>query len=435
MTDFTLGVNYWPRRKAMYWWSNFDEGEVSDEFAVIRDIGLKFVRLFLLWDDFQPEPDSVSHAAVDNLVKVADAAEKYGLGLDITFFTGHMSGPNWSPRWLVGGDLPPAAHQQWLREVVSAGQRTDRGYRNMFHDEVAIGAEKLLLKTVVGTLKDHPAVWLWNLGNEPDLFAWPNTSGEGAAWVRDMVGLIKSIDPNHPVTIGLHGDGLHRDNGLRIDKVFTETDIAVMHSYPMYTPWSRKPLDPDFVPFTCALTAALAGKPVLMEEFGGCTALPGEKTYNMKWTETNGREREQFMASEEDLAEFLSLTLPKLHDSGATGAMVWCFADYAYELWDRPPCQNQWHERFFGLVRPDGSLKPHAKVFQDFAKTRPQVKPIPEYAKLTVNPDEFYSEPLPHLVRLYKQYVEGVEAYEGTRATAPMPDNLEIKNTNETADH
>ena len=49
-----------------------------------------------------------------------------------------------------------------------------------------------------------------------------------------------------------------------------------------------------------------------MEEFGGCTALPGEKTYTMKWTETNGREREQFMASEEDFAEFLHLTIPKL---------------------------------------------------------------------------------------------------------------------------
>jgi endo-1,4-beta-mannosidase len=84
MTDFTLGVNYWPRRKAMYWWTNFDEGEVSDEFAIINDIGLKVVRLFLLWDDFQPEPDSVSHQAVDHLVKVADAAEKNGLGLDVT---------------------------------------------------------------------------------------------------------------------------------------------------------------------------------------------------------------------------------------------------------------------------------------------------------------------------------------------------------------
>ena len=279
----------------------------------------------------------------------------------------------------------------------------------MFHDEMALNASRLLLKTVVAALKDHPAIWMWNLGNEPDLFAWPNSSDEGAAWVKEMVGLIKSIDPNHPVTIGLHGDGLHRDNGLRIDKVYAHTDVAVMHSYPMYTPWARKPLDPDFVPFTCALTAALSGKPVLMEEFGGCTALPGEATHNMKWVETNGRDHEQFMASEEDFAEFLSLTIPKLQDSGATGAMLWCYADYVPELWDLPPCQNARHERFFGLVRPDGSLKLHAKVIQAFAKTNPQVKPIPEYARLSVNADEFYKEPLAHLVNLYQQYLEGVE--------------------------
>jgi len=406
---FTLGVNYWPRKKAMYWWSNFDAGEVREEFAIIKEIGLNVVRLFLLWDDFQPEPTSVAKDKLDNLVKVADIAAEYGLGLDVTFFTGHMSGPNWSPRWLLGGPLPPSEHQHWLRDVVSNGKKVDQGYRNMFHDEMALNATRLLLKTVVSTLKDHPAIWMWNLGNEPDLFAWPNSSDEGAAWVKEMVGLIKAIDPKHPVTIGLHGDGLHRDNGLRIDKVYAETDVAVMHSYPMYTPWARKPLDPDFVPFTCALTSALSGKPVLMEEFGGCTALPGEATYTWKWVETNGRDHEQFMASEEDFAEFLSLTIPKLQDSGATGAMLWCYADYVPELWDLPPCQNSRHERFFGLVRPDGSLKPHAKVIQEFAKTNPQVKPIPDYAKLTVNPDEFYKEPLGYLVDLYEQYLKGVE--------------------------
>jgi endo-1,4-beta-mannosidase len=415
---FTLGVNYWPRRKAMYWWSNFDAGEVREEFGIIREIGLKMVRIFLLWDDFQPDPNSVSREAVDNLVKVADVAAENGLGLNVTFFTGHMSGPNWSPRWLVGGKLPPPPHQFWLREVVSAGHKTDRGYRNMYHDEVALTAEKLLVRTVVNTLKDHPGIWVWNLGNEPDLFAWPNSSEEGTAWVKEMGRLIKSIDPNHPLTIGLHSDGIHRDNGFRMDKVYAQTDIAVMHSYPMYTPWARQPLDPDFVPFTCALVAALGGKPVLMEEFGGCTALPGQATYNMKWTETNGREREQFMASEEDFAEFIRLTLIKLHDSGATGAVIWCFADYAYELWDRPPCQNQWHERFFGLVRPDGTLKPHAKVLQDFAKTNPQVKPLPEYARLKVNPDAFYAEPLPHLANLYEEYVAGVEKEEGGRSVS-----------------
>ena len=176
---FTLGVNYWPRRKAMYWWNNFDAGEVREEFSVIRELGLKVVRPFLLWDDFQPEPTSVSPEALQHLITVADIAADNGLGLDLTFFTGHMSGPNWSPRWLLGGDTHPY-NDPWgqKREIVSQGKVVASGYRNMFHDETALNAERLLLKTVVSTLKDHPGIWMWNLGNEPDLFAWPNSSGE-----------------------------------------------------------------------------------------------------------------------------------------------------------------------------------------------------------------------------------------------------------------
>ena len=104
MSDpFVLGVNYWPRRKAMYWWNNFDAGEVREEFSLICELGLNIVRIFLLWDDFQPEPDKVSSDAMKHLITVADIAADNGLGLDLTFFTGHMSGPNWSPRWLLGG--------------------------------------------------------------------------------------------------------------------------------------------------------------------------------------------------------------------------------------------------------------------------------------------------------------------------------------------
>src|SRR5512141_1945342 len=142
----------------MYWWSNFEADEVREEFAIIKDIGLNVVRVFLLWDDFQPEPTSVSREAVENLVKVADAAADSGLRLDLTFFTGHMSGPNWSPRWLLGGPLPPEAHRQWLRAVVSERKRTDLGYRNMFHDEMALNAELLLLTTVVRSVTAHPGV-------------------------------------------------------------------------------------------------------------------------------------------------------------------------------------------------------------------------------------------------------------------------------------
>src|SRR5690606_14343908 len=57
---FSLGVNYWPRRKAMSWWREFDAAEVEDDLALIASLGMDLVRVFLLWDDWQPHPEDVS---------------------------------------------------------------------------------------------------------------------------------------------------------------------------------------------------------------------------------------------------------------------------------------------------------------------------------------------------------------------------------------
>ncbi len=401
MPPFTLGVNYWPRRKAMYWWSNFDAGEVREEFSLIHELGLSLVRIFLLWDDVQPEPDEVSVNCLDHLVTVADIAASLGLKLDITFFTGHMSGPNWSPRWLLNGEPPSGS-----RILVSQGRVVRSHYRNPYTDPAALSAEHLQVETIVRRLHDHPAVAIWNLGNEPDLFAWPPTSDVGRHWVRDLVQLIHAIDPLHPVTCGLHSANLLQDNGLRVDQVFAETDLGVMHIYPMYAfpGWARSPLDTDLVPFSCALTAALGGKSVLMEEFGGCTAAPGHPSYEFQW-ENMGQVRTQFMAAEQDLAQYLEEVLPKLVHVGATGALVWCFADYAAELWDRPPCDSSQHERFFGLIRPDGSLKPHAEVLKRFAATQPTVHESPKKLKLPFSSDTYYQDPQANAVALYRQWL------------------------------
>jgi endo-1,4-beta-mannosidase len=51
---FTLGVNYWPRKKAMYWWKDFERDEVEAEFVEIAALKLQVVRIFLLWETFNP---------------------------------------------------------------------------------------------------------------------------------------------------------------------------------------------------------------------------------------------------------------------------------------------------------------------------------------------------------------------------------------------
>jgi endo-1,4-beta-mannosidase len=399
---FILGVNYWPRRKAMYWWSNFEAGEVREEFEIIKEIGMSLVRIFLLWEDWQPSPDTVNPEALNNFETVCHTAADLGLSLDVTFFTGHMSGPSWAPEWMLHRDRPMLPG---VKQVVSSQKLVDCGYANAYTDPATLAAEELLLRTVVSRFKDHPAIGLWNLGNEPDLFARPPDAATGRAWARRLTRLIKELDPTHQVTCGLHVPSLTEDNGLRVHDIFTEVDVPVIHGYPMYTPWAKGPLDSDFVPFLCALTTALCGKPTLMEEFGGCTEAPGKASSVWQWT-AYGQPREQFMASEEDFAAYIEQVLPKLVEVAALGAMLWCYADYIPELYDLPPCKESRHERFFGLVRPDGSLKPHAEVIKRFAATRPTVQPAQRSVSLNISPEEYYQNPLTHAKRLYQNFVK-----------------------------
>lgn len=255
---FTLGVNYWPRRKAMFWWSNFDAGEVKEEFAVVKELGMQLVRIFLLWEDWQPEPDTVSPEALAHFETVGNIAADLGLWLDVTFFTGHMSGPSWTPPWMLHPNqpMPPG-----VKQVVSRQKIADCGYANFFTDPLVLKASELLLRTVVSRFKDHPAIGLWNLGNEPDLFAVPPDAAAGKAWVRRMVTLIREIDPGHPITCGLHVPSLTTDNGLRVHDVFAEVDLPVIHGYPMYTDWAKGPLDSDFVPFYAPWLRLCAASP------------------------------------------------------------------------------------------------------------------------------------------------------------------------------
>ncbi len=50
--DFWLGINYWPRRSAMYAWQRFDLGEIREDMARTAELGFDVVRFFLMWEAF-----------------------------------------------------------------------------------------------------------------------------------------------------------------------------------------------------------------------------------------------------------------------------------------------------------------------------------------------------------------------------------------------
>jgi len=72
-----------------------------------------------------------------------------------------------------------------------------------YDNEAAVAAQLERFRKIVLRIKDHPALLLWGIGNEVDLF-YSNTK----VWyaVNDIAKMIHELDPNHPtctVTAGL----------------------------------------------------------------------------------------------------------------------------------------------------------------------------------------------------------------------------------------
>ena len=212
---FLIGVNYWPRRKAMYWWEDFDAGEVREEFAIIADLGITHVRIFLLWESFQPSRGTVNTRCLEHLRDVCDIAGENHLYLQVVFFTGHMSGPGWAPKWLIDDSrLRQSVDRQLVGVARPAGD--EHAIHSPYDVSFVIEAEDYLLRSVCSAVGNHPAVWSWSLGNEPDLFHRPASAAAGRRWVRARVATIREVDPDRPVLIGLHYANLEADVGFRI---------------------------------------------------------------------------------------------------------------------------------------------------------------------------------------------------------------------------
>jgi hypothetical protein len=147
-----------------------------------------------------------------------------------------------------------------------------------------------------------------------------------------------------------------------------------------------------------------------MQEFGLCTAPQGSPGLTIT-DDFLGHPLQQYLASEEEAAEYYEGVLSRLVEIGASGAYAWCYGDYDARLFDRPPISTAIRERTFGLVRADRSEKPAAAVFRNFRKrrdTEPRSGPpvraeVPRV--LDVTADEYYSAPGKHFARLYAKWV------------------------------
>ena len=107
--------------------------------------------------------------------------------------------------------------------------------------------------------------------------------------------------------------------------------------------------------------------------------------------------------SEEAAAAYTGRALDGIRLAGCTGAMLWCFSDYASALHTVPPFDRAAHERSFGLWRADGSPKPAVAEVTARAGSLRVRPPSPE-EWLDIDQDTFTSDRRLHLARLYRRY-------------------------------
>lgn len=377
MTAYDVGLNYWPAATAMRWWRDFDAVDFARDARTIADAGGTSVRVFLLWEDFQPKIDQVNRRALLDLIDVADRCLAHGLALIPTLFTGHMSGANWLPRWAT----EPGAPGRF--PIVCGDAYAEVRVRNWFADEEIIRAQELLAREAASALRGHPALRAWDLGNENSNVCIPATRDAGRAWLRRMRDALRAGDPGCQVTIGLHMEDLEQDRRIGPAEAAEVCDFLCMHGYPLYAPWAHSRTDPTLPSFLAEVTRWLGGKDVFFEEFGMPTPTSDDE-------------------GEADV--FTAVALDLLYESGTTGAMLWCFSDYVSALWDGPPFDVAPHERFFGLWRADGTAKPavrHLARYANIARREAHPAAWPDADRTS-----FYADPLANLKRLYRGYAK-----------------------------
>lgn len=187
---------------------------------------------------------------------------------------------------------------------------------------------------VLGKLAAHKAVLGVDLKNQPDLDFENWGEGLVEAWLTVMARHIQSKHPNLVVTTGWS----KADNAARLSNVF---DIVTYHEYQDPKSFGQRLND---------VIEQVGDKPVMITELGSTIWYPPFiKDYN----ETTQASRLQNQLNQAELAD---------------GVFVWTlndFDDVGKEVVGPLPWRKA-QQRHFGLIRPDGSLRPAAHILKAF---------------------------------------------------------------------
>ncbi|MGD8530994.1 MAG: hypothetical protein PVG97_08440 [Syntrophobacterales bacterium] len=383
---FILGVDYWPQKTAMFMWREFDRTSTREDMSIISELGFSCVRIFILWEDFQPGPKNVPPVMLDRLVNVLGMAADKGLAVIPTLFTGYMSGLIWLPPWMLLASTADGHFQVFSQNKVRSNKP-----RNPFSEPEIMEAQIFFLRELVNAVSGHPALLAWNLGNRPSFWAVPSDEFSAKLWVQAMTETLQEKDDEVPVTMGFRVTDLLENRGLLLRVVAQHLDYVCFQSN---ISRSENSLDRAFLPFMGSITEWLAKKPVLVLDVGAPT-IPTVQDGVSRIIRNEGRPT---LMSEDEVAEFTEETLAHL-------IRFWqSYADYHPSIWSRPPLDSNVDERFRGILRHDRTVKPAAAAFKSAVIELPETELSTEWLDMTE--EDFYKNAKSSLSRLGRRFRE-----------------------------
>ena len=345
MSEFMLGCNYWASHAGAEMWKNWDEEQVERDMQDLSEYGVKYLRVFPNWKDFQPvmpvyggegrikeymlegcrEPENpwyLDEVMLDRFGKFCTVAEKYGMKLIVGLITGWMSGRLFIPSALNG--------------------------KNLCTDPVALKFELLMVRGIVSRFCDRDVIYAWNLGNECNCMSKVNTREEAMVWTAAVSNAIRAADPDRPVISGMHSLSVDRD-AWRITDQADWNDILTTHPYAYFVPYCRNdPIDSirTLMHGTCEtmLYASVGKKPCLVEELG--TLGPN-------------------ICNDDISGSFMRLNLISNWANGSAGLLWWC-AHEQLNL-ETPPYNWFMLERELGMLDINRRPKPILKEMKKFS--------------------------------------------------------------------
>lgn len=355
---FTLGCNYWASHAGCFMWSDWRPEVIESDFALLAQNGIRCLRVFPLWPDFQPieihygefgrvheirfkgRPlghDLVGAAGIDpEMLKrfgvLCRLAEKYRLGLTVMLLTGWMSGRQFKPAPL---------HE-----------------RNIYAEPFALCWQEKYLHAMVTSLRSERAILAWGLGNESNIMSPCESRDAACVWTALMTATIRQADPSRPVITGMHGlTAGSPDTPWHIQDQGTYCDIVTTHPYAQFVPCCNQDsllsLRPLLHPAAeSTLYADLARRPCLIEEIGdlGRTHL-----------------------SEADAEHYFHSILWSAWMHNHNGCFWWCAFDM--DKLDRTPYDWYIFEQDLGLFRSDRKPKPVLNAMKRFSQMLASLPP------------------------------------------------------------